>query len=473
MGVNYTDITYDTSYPIAPAVQINNSDIDIVVDGLDVDVQLKEPSGWTSTHYKLWNINGVTTSGAASWVTFSGSGSGNMEVADQTLIEQSGKQYIYGQFKDATHETGAVTSSGVTFSWTNPTIHSSVAWQDAWSTLNYGSAGSATLKNTTYNTDVVLSKSNVPGLRFGGQNFSDIQITANSIIGSSSSYIGGLLAANASAKLGITKVFSTDATPLVWVDKDGDGTRITLTQYDGSAKTGLGGDYTERVENYSWNSGTKTLTFDVKKFSQYGFTTIDTVEFTDDSTTGGYNGNSITIKVEVKDTLGEGVEGAPVTISKVSGDAIGNFSSNPVNTDANGIASFTLNLTSVGAATYDAYVDTIHSADDQYTWCLDYNADIGRSLLRQYEQIRWSATYDDTVANVNTSAVAEPTVTSGSEMRLEPDMNVLRTLTKQVKGTTNWYDDLGMYFDPTNTTSGSDNLKQMSLENIKGKTLDS
>jgi len=94
---------------------------------------------------------------------------------------------------------------------------------------------------------------------------------------------------------------------------------------------------------------------------------------------------------------------------------------------------------------------------------------MARSLLRQLEQIRRAATYDDTIASVNTSAVAEPTV-SGS---LEDDTNVFRTLLKQVKGGTYWYDDPGMYFDPTNTTSGSSDTKQMSLDNIKGNTLDS
>ena len=93
---------------------------------------------------------------------------------------------------------------------------------------------------------------------------------------------------------------------------------------------------------------------------------------------------------------------------------------------------------------------------------------MARSLLRQLEQIRRAATYDDAVADVNTSAVAEPTV-SGS---LEEDTNVIRTIMKQVKGTTNWYDDLGMYFDPTTTDSGSSNTKQMDLNNIKGNTLD-
>jgi len=94
---------------------------------------------------------------------------------------------------------------------------------------------------------------------------------------------------------------------------------------------------------------------------------------------------------------------------------------------------------------------------------------MARSLLRQLEQIRRSATYDDAVASVNTAGVAEPTV-SGS---LEADMNVIRSLMLQLKGGSKWYDDPGMYWDPTATDSGNGATKQMSLANISGKTTDS
>lgn len=93
---------------------------------------------------------------------------------------------------------------------------------------------------------------------------------------------------------------------------------------------------------------------------------------------------------------------------------------------------------------------------------------MARSLIRQLEQIRRSSVYDDQVVDVNTSAVAEPTV-SGS---LEDDLNVIRTLTKELKGTTDWFGDLGNYFDPTNTTSGSAEQKDFNLLNLKNHTLD-
>jgi len=94
---------------------------------------------------------------------------------------------------------------------------------------------------------------------------------------------------------------------------------------------------------------------------------------------------------------------------------------------------------------------------------------MARSLIRQLEQIRRSATYDDQVANVTSSGVAEPTA-SGS---LEDDLNVLRSIMRLTKGSTNWYSDLGNYFDPTNTTSGNAEQKALNLTNLKNNTLDS
>ena len=93
---------------------------------------------------------------------------------------------------------------------------------------------------------------------------------------------------------------------------------------------------------------------------------------------------------------------------------------------------------------------------------------MARSLLRQLEQIRNSVTYDDVVVSPYTGAVAEPSV-SGT---LEGDMNVLRTITKELKGTGDWFGDLGNYFDPTNTDGGSTANKDLNLSNISGNTLD-
>lgn len=94
---------------------------------------------------------------------------------------------------------------------------------------------------------------------------------------------------------------------------------------------------------------------------------------------------------------------------------------------------------------------------------------MSRSLLRQLEQIRRSATYDDAVSSVYTSGVAEPTV-SGS---LEQDLNVIRTLMKEMKGTSDWFGDLGNYFDPSNTDAVNTENKDLNITNLKNNTLDS
>jgi len=93
---------------------------------------------------------------------------------------------------------------------------------------------------------------------------------------------------------------------------------------------------------------------------------------------------------------------------------------------------------------------------------------MSRSLIRQLEQVKRSVTYDDVVANVTVQSVAEPTV-SGS---LEEDLNVIRSLTQLTKGTTDWYTDLAQYFDPTTTDSGSAELKDLDMLNLKNNTLD-
>ena len=59
-----------------------------------------------------------------------------------------------------------------------------------------------------------------------------------------------------------------------------------------------------------------------------------------------------------------------------------------------------------------------------------------RTKLRQVEQVQASDVYSDAVVSANTV----PTDPSTAPQSLEQDLNVLRTLMKQVKGTANWYD---------------------------------
>lgn len=59
---------------------------------------------------------------------------------------------------------------------------------------------------------------------------------------------------------------------------------------------------------------------------------------------------------------------------------------------------------------------------------------MARSLLSQLLQVEASATYDDAVSSVHTGGVAE------AQAELEGDLNVLRSLVKDLHGETNWYD---------------------------------
>jgi len=96
---------------------------------------------------------------------------------------------------------------------------------------------------------------------------------------------------------------------------------------------------------------------------------------------------------------------------------------------------------------------------------------MARSLLRQLEQIRRSATYDDNVTWASPrSDTAEPTV-SGS---LQEDMNVVRTMIKEMSGGTgtDWFAAMETYPNPTD--SGTDyiaNLKQMAGNTLDAKTV--
>jgi len=73
-----------------------------------------------------------------------------------------------------------------------------------------------------------------------------------------------------------------------------------------------------------------------------------------------------------------------------------------------------------------------------------------RSLFDQLVQIRASRTYDDAVADIET--VAE------SQEHLEGDLNVIRTILRAMKGTTNWFDNLSAGADLESLKEKVDNL---------------
>ena len=170
------------------------------------------------------------------------------------------------------------------------------------------------------------------------------------------------------------------------------------------------------------------------------------------------------------------MEAAPVTVSSISGNIGYIVEALPVDTNIYGIAEFTLNVTSAGQAVLRATVEDLHTSANYLVVTGVAIPDTQRSLLTQYEQIRRSTLYNDTIPDVNTSDVAEPatpTVSGTSTSVLGYDLNVLRTLIKQIKGTSNWYDDVPSYFNPSNTDATNIETGTASLEDISGNTLDS
>jgi len=467
---NYFNIDYTDVAPSGPSIELAYGSS--TVGKLEINASLFAGDGFTATHYKIWGVgltaeSGTVTSGTAEWEAMSSS-------RTVYLANNSNTQYAYCKFKNAGEtETDIATSNGVVFTWIEPTLDKSTEWETPFSELGFDSAVSNTLKNDTYNTSIEFDKTNFSGqLFFSGQDLTGIIVEENAIYTSADSEVGHLLAMYPTSLVGVEKVFAEDATPFITYF-DGSGSFITLTDYNGDYKTSVSGTALDKIDNVSYTPGTKTLEFEVKEFSTYGFATINKIEFTPDSTEGGYLGTTIYLKAEVKDTNGEGVENAPVTFSG-TGSSIGTLQAMPVYTDAFGVATASLALDTAGSVIYDASVDSYDTADDQLTYCIASGTK-QRSLLTQYEQIRRSAAYDDSVANANTSAVAEPvspTASGSADAVLEHDMNVFRTLLKQFKGTTNWYDDPGKYIDPTDTDAGDTANKDMTLDNIKGHSLD-
>lgn len=466
---NYVTLYVDSNYPTAPAVQVADSNTGgWVTHNLQVRISLEKPTAQSTTHYKIWGINGVSSEANAQWVAWPG---GSLNTISGTLANTEGKQYVYAKFKnDGVDESDVVTASGVEFSWTEPSVDISSQWETNFSAVDYDGTRSAKLRNIAGDAELTISKDNIPGLSFNELNLSGFSMAGGRIsaTGKAADFVNG----RAANKVSFRKVFSTARRPFITLVNG--STENTLTKYDGSIKTAYLSENSDRIENFSFNSGTKALTFDIKRFSSYGFAQLNKVEWTTDTPGGEFIGNTATLKVLVKDSNNEEVEGAPVTISG-TGDSIGSFTSNPVNTNTSGIAIFYLDVTSGGTAYYTASVDDLSTATKTF-WAQSAPSSLGRSLLRQLEQIRWTATIDDSVANYDTQEVAEPsqsTISGTAEDVLEHDMNVLRSVVKGLKGTTNWYESLGTYYDPTTTDSGSSWTKDMSLDAVRNNTLDS
>ena len=458
---NKFSIYFDDSAPTNAAVEVADADKLWVTHSLQVRVSLRGPGSFTPTQVKVWGINGITSESEASWQPMSATITG-------TLRNISEEQIIYAKFWDGGSNYAEAVSSGVYYFYVDPDLSPSVSW-DTLPTDDSSNVG--VLKNSFGDTKAFLDKSKIKHLRFHNLNLLDFNIGGSgvntTISTSSGSQLFQLIRNNASNYIPVAKTFSSnDKVPFIRYN-DGTGFK-TITTYNSSVKSG----YTNKIGNVYWNSGLSLLTFDIFEFSQYGFAVIKSVEFTFDSSSGGYINTSIPIKVLVLDTNNEGVEGAPVTFTIISGTNIGSFVDSTVSTNSSGVAIATLELTTLGTAYISASVDSISSSSNSKVYCIDVPVDLQRSLLRQYEQINCTLDYNDDVLNVNAVTVAEPLNDTASGIlidTLQHDMNVFRTLLKQIKGTSNWYDELPDYFDPSNTSVN----KQLTLSGIAGHTLDS
>lgn len=461
MATNYMYIDLSTTLPASGLIRVQDSDSsDWMAHGQTVAVGLSAPTG-SYTHYKLWGYSPYLTEGSVSWTTIvSGTVDVNLDVGEE------GIQHLYAKFAESVggaNPSSTITASGISYSWTEPTKQVNLSWVS----LADNHDLSNTLRSSTDSCDMTFTDANFKHLQLHSRDFSGVQMQNDKVTVTSGSQIWKLVEYDSGAYVELEKTFPTDARPIITMEVDGEHT--ALTTYSGTSKAGLSSGDAARLNTYSWNSGNKKLNFNITKFSTYGFTTLDDISYTLDSTNAGYNGNSISLKVRVTDTNGEGVESAPVTFSGIAGDTIGNLSVNTIYTNATGYATATLNLTAEGTATYRATVDALTA--DQITTCYAVPTSLQRSLLTQYEQIRRSETYSATISGVNTLAVAEPsgsTDDAGSDDVLEHDMNVFRTLIDQMKGTTNWYDTMPTYSDPTDT----DNDLTANLATIAGETLD-
>jgi len=482
---NYFTIDYEDTTPTTSGIVELNYGFEYS-SGLTVNVAMFAGSGFTPTHYKMWGIElvegeGVVSSGSATWQAFPADGTTTAYLDGSSTASQSASV----MFKDSGEtETEVYQTNGVVFDFTESDTHPSASWSSEFSEVGYDSITSIDLENLDLKTSVTLSKDNIAQLKFDDRDFTGLRIDSESVYVDPDSQIGRLVNMEDGSFVTIEKGYDNQGGRRMVTVDDGTGPR-TITTYDQNLRSDLEGEDIGRISNVVWEDELRLTQFRAYKFSTYGFTTINSVEFTDDSPEGGYNGETITFRVVVKDTLGDLVEEAPVTIT-TGGDTIGTIQeSMPVDTNSSGIAEFTLPITAEGNASFGAgVIDTfwaphsVYSTTDLTVYSFDKPA-TQRSLLTQLEQIFRSETYSDTVSGVNTVDVAEPSTSTAfalSDSVLEHDMNVFRTLIKQVKfGTasgTNWYDDLGTYFDPTDTDAGDTDNKEFSMSAIKNNTLD-
>ncbi|RKX63851.1 MAG: hypothetical protein DRP42_07165, partial [Tenericutes bacterium] len=480
MASNSWIITYGDTLPSTAAVEVSNADRVWLTHGLQVEVSLRGPESYSypNSSYKVWGIDDVTSSGDAAWVDMSA----RTTTITGTLADINEMQFVDAQFHDGGSNYDTIVSSGISFEFDTPTIHPNTEYADGfvdWTDRGYENAEYTDLESgDASNITVRFSKNNIDQLSFHDLDLSGIRLYNDQIYATPGAEISDILATKADNYLTASKS-GFSVRPYITYN-DGENW-YTITDYNDDVASG----YTHKIANVIWDAG--TLTFDILEFSTYGFAWLDKVEFYTGSEIAGYIGTSIVMKARVLDDNGGGIEDAPVTFSG-SGDNIGTLVSGTVYTDANGIATATLDVTGPGTAVYNANVDDKNTDPDWTVTGLAYPAEIARSKFYQdgiYQTIFATGAsnyYDDNIIDANTVEVAEPTTTGidpdykSDEYdytdTLQHDLNVLRTMLKQVKGGSDWYTELGTYFDPTTTDSGNAENQDLNLENLAGNTLD-
>lgn len=199
--------------------------------------------------------------------------------------------------------------------------------------------------------------------------------------------------------------FLVDRHPLITVDT-GSGYR-TISQWGGNEKSGLAAEYSGRFVSYNYNETLKKLTFKVERFTTYSVGVVSTVDFTDKQASINL-GQTMTVTINILDTNVEGVEGAPVTISILSG--YGSLNTTNVTTNASGYAyvQFTSSITTSGNTVLAAYCDGVTSSSTMNIETLDF---------RDREWNVWS--YSGTLSGVSAD-VSIATVNLSSAFILAP-----------------------------------------------------
>lgn len=166
-----------------------------------------------------------------------------------------------------------------------------------------------------------------------------------------------------------------------------ESTYTAVTDYTGAALAA-------NIRNYNFDG--QYVTFEVNHFSTYGTAILDSIEFTDSQIMGFLNLNKV-ITVNVKDTMGDGVENAPVTFSIQTGSGQLNGGPGPVmiRTNSEGVA--TVNYTFPNSSGINTVLADVDGTNDTVT--LLVQSDLTLNELQSYQN--WAAMQSPAISGLN------------------------------------------------------------------------